>query len=597
MLSSTSNPGPSQAKPVTSPILSCLEPSSTPHLPSITFGPSPNPSDHPLEDPSLSLSPSNIPADILSHLQTAADHLKHSRLVALPTETVYGLGAATSDPLAVSRVYALKGRPQDNPLIVHISSLRMLRRLIPPPSEYTISRLYLALITAFWPGPLTLLFPSRSPPPAPAPQTTGIRMPGHSLARALIQISDEPVSAPSANSSGRPSPTRAKHVWNDLGEKGMIPDGLGGPGKEDREVLGCILDGGACEVGLESTVVDGSEWKDGDRTTSGSKVLKVLRPGGVSVEAIETVVRQVDEELGFTKEEERTKVWVYGRDPPLSEGSNNGISGQSNAERSRSKQEHRSNESNLPAPVARFLNANPRLTPQQEPKEIRENGNEHHEEIHNPSTPGMKYRHYSPSVPVFLVYPSDSFDGVPRKWSGVHEKTEAPMSLDSVLARIAQTVADSSKSKATAGKSNPVKIGTMLYDGSALSRSFERVSQSGKAENLIISSLSLGPSPESAARILFDGMLMLEGRYPTSEGQNMSDMKDVVITSNNEKEEDGKNGVDAIIIEACKEDDLGLAVMERVNKAVGGGGQASGLGLAKENGERRFWVDAEEMKE
>lgn len=428
------------------PTLSCLDPQ-TSLLPDVRFH---SGTGHPLENPKLDRS--SIPSSVLDHLEKAADDLHHSRLVAVPTETVYGLGAATKDPTAVSRVYALKGRPADNPLIVHVSSLRMLReRLLP--EDKTISPLYMALIDAFWPGPLTLLFPAKNPPPPPAPQTTAIRMPAHPLARALIAIADEPISAPSANSSGRPSPTRAAHVAHDLGEKGV-------------DVLGCILDGGPCDVGLESTVVDGHLWGES------SRVLKVLRPGGVAVEAIASVVNKVDDSLGL-EGDERTRILVHGRDEPLS--------------------------------------AKP---------------------VSNPSTPGMKYRHYSPSVPVYLFYPSNAFKNRPAHTASL----DARIAIDAL------------------NKSNP-KLGLMLFDDSPLSRIFSS-SQSSSLK------VSLGSSPETAARALFGGMLQLEA-----------------------------SGVDAIVVEACADDGLGLAVMERINKAVGGGGQKGLATDAGVTGEKRFWVD------
>src|SRR4051812_44230864 len=185
-------PGPSSpTQPA--PVLDCRS-----SLQDIVFVPSSGNDVHPLQCPTVSLPPL-----IRRNLDSAAEHLRQSRLVAFPTETVYGLGANTLSPLAVSRVYALKGRPSDNPLIVHVSSLDMLNRLLP--TTYRHSKLYSALIDAFWPGPLTLLFPNPNPPHLPAPQTLAIRIPSHPLARALIQHADLPVSAPSANSSGRPS--------------------------------------------------------------------------------------------------------------------------------------------------------------------------------------------------------------------------------------------------------------------------------------------------------------------------------------------------------------------------------------------------------
>ena len=237
---------------------------------------------HPLDRPTYT-----IPASISAHVNTAAGHLLAGRCVAIPTETVYGLAASSLDPEACRLIYRIKNRPSDNPLIMHVSSLDMLRRLLPPRSMYTPSKLYMALISAFWPGPLTLLFPSPDPPALPAPQTNGIRMPSHPLALAVIHTADTPVSAPSANSSGRPSPTRAEHVVHDIGGS----DGLG-----------CVMDGGDCGVGVESTVVDGLAWKE-----EGGGEVNVLRPGGLGVEAIARVLREVDGREG------RTRVLVHGK--------------------------------------------------------------------------------------------------------------------------------------------------------------------------------------------------------------------------------------------------------------------------------------------
>ena len=265
----------SSEKSLLTPILPCKDHSSI--LTTHSLAPP-----HPLQSPSFS-----IPKSILPHLETASRHLHASRTVAFPTETVYGLGASSFDVKAIKKIYAIKKRPADNPLIIHVSSLDMLQRLLPSPDVYNMSRLQLALITAFWPGPLTLLFPSPNPPPLPAPQTNAIRMPAHPLALALIHYSDLPLSAPSANSSGRPSPTQARHTYNDL---------------NGAEGLGCILDGGDCGVGVESTVVNALGWKEG-----GGGSVDILRPGGLSVEDIARVVQEAD------KGKSATLILVHGK--------------------------------------------------------------------------------------------------------------------------------------------------------------------------------------------------------------------------------------------------------------------------------------------
>jgi L-threonylcarbamoyladenylate synthase len=186
----------------------------------------------------------------------AAELLRGGRLVAFPTETVYGLGANGLDPAAAAKIYAAKGRPADNPLILHFSSpmdVEMAARIPEKARE---------LMKLFWPGPLTLVLPSRGtvPPEVTAGlDTVAVRMPSHPVALALIAAAAVPVAAPSANSSGRPSPTDARTVASDLGDR-----------------VDLVLDGGPASVGLESTVLD----------LTGEQMV-LLRPGGCSVEEIE----------------------------------------------------------------------------------------------------------------------------------------------------------------------------------------------------------------------------------------------------------------------------------------------------------------------
>ena len=460
------------------PILPCLD-----HA-SITINPSEG-SSHPLQRPSLTIPPSLLP-----HLETASAHLHASRTVAFPTETVYGLGASSLDASATGKVYSIKGRPADNPLIIHVSSLDMLQRLLPPPDTYQLSPLYLALVSAFWPGPLTLLFPSAKPAPPPAPQTNAIRMPAHPLALALIHHSDLPISAPSANSSGRPSPTRAQHVSNDL---------------DGAEGLGCILDGGDCGVGVESTVVDGLGWKQG-----GGGYVDVLRPGGLGVEEISRIVAQVD------GNEDDTEIRIHGKRWTR------------NATASSSKVTLPSPQSKLDNAQAQASSASASALP--------------------PSTPGLKYRHYSPRIPVFLLLPSNTFPEPP-----IHPNETDPQT---VVARLSQF---NSISKTLKGKTP--RLGFLHYDNSPLS---SQISSTDKVE---IVPISLGPDSTSAAQRLFSGMLELE---------------------------DVSHSVDGILIEGCSDQGLGLAVMERVGKAVGGGGLSGGLDVGEtvEGGgsQGRFWV-------
>ncbi|HEX5933629.1 MAG TPA: L-threonylcarbamoyladenylate synthase [Pseudorhizobium sp.] len=177
--------------------------------------------------------------------------------VAIPTETVYGLAADATNPLAVTRIYETKGRPQFNPLICHMADLAMAERhaIFDPVSR--------RLAQQFWPGPLTLILPLRAesaihPLATAGLDTVGLRVP-KGFASSLIQAFGRPLAAPSANTSGRISPTHARHVAGDLGEK-----------------LELIIDGGAAPIGLESTIVR----VEGD-------VIRLLRPGGISTEDIE----------------------------------------------------------------------------------------------------------------------------------------------------------------------------------------------------------------------------------------------------------------------------------------------------------------------
>lgn len=188
-------------------------------------------------------------------------------VVGFPTETVYGLGGSSLSTKSVKAIYAAKHRPADNPLISHVATIdQIYRKLLTPGAK--IPSVYDPLIKAFWPGPLTIVLPvgdKKKSPISPSVTANGptftVRMPVHPVARALIKMCDLPIAAPSANASTRPSPTMASHVYHDL--KGRIP---------------LILDGGQCDVGLESTVVDG---------TVDPPML--LRPGGIPAELIKKV--------------------------------------------------------------------------------------------------------------------------------------------------------------------------------------------------------------------------------------------------------------------------------------------------------------------
>ena len=186
-----------------------------------------------------------------------AAYLKKGEPVGMPTETVYGLAAPIFDPIAVQKIFSLKGRPQDNPLIAHVSSLSMVETIAKniPPSFWLLAE-------RFWPGPLTLVLSKKECVPAivsAGQSTIAVRMPSHPLALQLIDLVGSPLVAPSANISGRPSPTCAAHVLEDF----QIP----------------VLDGGECQIGIESTIL-----------SLVSETAILLRPGSVTKEQIEAVL-------------------------------------------------------------------------------------------------------------------------------------------------------------------------------------------------------------------------------------------------------------------------------------------------------------------
>ncbi len=198
------------------------------------------------------------------HITAAAEILQNGGLVAFPTETVYGLGGNALDPTASAKIYAAKGRPSDNPLIAHIADRKDLQDLvseIPAAAE--------KLMDLYWPGPMTLVFPKTDKVPYSTTgglDTVAVRMPSHPVARALIRAAGVPIAAPSANLSGRPSPTKAEHVYEDM-------DGR----------IEMILDGGEVGIGLESTIIDVT----GD-------VPSLLRPGFISEEMLKDALGQVE---------------------------------------------------------------------------------------------------------------------------------------------------------------------------------------------------------------------------------------------------------------------------------------------------------------
>jgi len=197
-------------------------------------------------------------------IQTAADIIRSGGLLAVPTETVYGLGANALDEAAVRRIFEAKGRPQDNPLIIHVPSAQWLPRFCidVPPLAYTLAR-------NFWPGPLTMILKRSPAVPAAVTaglDTVGVRCPAHTVTQAIIRYAGVPIAAPSANLSGRPSCTSAADVAADM----------------DGRIEG-IVDGGPCTVGVESTIVD--------LTVSPPRL---LRPGGLPLEDLQRVLGEIE---------------------------------------------------------------------------------------------------------------------------------------------------------------------------------------------------------------------------------------------------------------------------------------------------------------
>ncbi|WP_066372081.1 L-threonylcarbamoyladenylate synthase [Neobacillus fumarioli] len=194
----------------------------------------------------------------------AARFLRENEVVAIPTETVYGLGGNAESDEAVEKIYMAKGRPGDNPLIIHIAEKEQLNRFVAEiPAKAQI------LMDKFWPGPLTIIFKLKegilSEKATAGLATVGVRMPAHPVALALLKTCGLPIAAPSANSSGKPSPTKADHVIDDLNGK-----------------IAGVLDGGSTGVGVESTVLDCTE-----------EIPVILRPGGVTKEQLEDVIGKV----------------------------------------------------------------------------------------------------------------------------------------------------------------------------------------------------------------------------------------------------------------------------------------------------------------
>lgn len=208
----------------------------------------------------------------MNDILTAADLLKQGEVVGIPTETVYGLAADATDENAVAKIFKAKGRPSDNPLIVHIADVNDFERYVKD-----IPELAYKLAEEFWPGPLTMVLPKLGIIPyvtSGGLETVGIRIPCHNTAREIIRECGKPLAAPSANLSGSPSPTSAEHVLSDM--NGRIP---------------AVVDGGACHVGVESTVISFE-----------NNGIRLLRPGFITVEDLRALGITVYCDKGITEE-------------------------------------------------------------------------------------------------------------------------------------------------------------------------------------------------------------------------------------------------------------------------------------------------------
>ncbi|GAA5966718.1 hypothetical protein JCM3765_007613 [Sporobolomyces pararoseus] len=493
---------------------------STPPIASTSMTPTPA-----SPPPEAQLLHTDTPFSLSESLKTASS-LLHSHLpVAFPTETVYGLGASALSSVAVDRIFKAKGRPSDNPLIVHIGSIEMLHKLLPrrrrtdkekekvgEEEEYEavgLNKMYEKLIEKFWPGPLSLIFDLEPPEPSTweppqlqvVPTVTNslpslcIRMPSHPLALELLKTTNLPLAAPSANLSSRPSPTSSKHVMDDLGK------GRG---------VGAVLDGGDCQVGVESTVVDYLEDENGGR-------LRILRAGGVSAEEIEECLR----EAGFETSSSSTEgggggiVQVYSRD---------------------------------------FKSSSLESAP---------------------TTPGMKYKHYSPgNSKVVLVRGIERNKFLPSlqeliQLSCLTQQKDGRkfrvglMLTDKTINKLSedQETAEQTPKEEEEREREPKRIRLPPPPPSMFAQLTDNEeSNLPELDTIEIWSLPLsgsgsaGDVGEDAARRLFSGLRYFDSMPASAEGEA----------------EEGGVGIDLILVECVEEKGVGLAVMERARKAAGG---------------------------
>ncbi|RGB41304.1 DHBP synthase RibB-like alpha/beta domain-containing protein [Rhizophagus diaphanus] len=365
-----------------------------------------------IEDPKFSVSDPNT----ISILKEAVELLKQDNVISIPTETVYGLASNALSLNSIKKIYAVKNRPADNPLIVHVSSLKMLRALLPKNNNNfgEIPEIYEQIIKKFWPGPLTILLPKSLLIPSEVTcnlSTVAVRFPSHPISRALITLCEFPLAAPSANTSGKPSPTLASHVFTDL--NGKIP---------------LIIDGGQCNFGVESTVFD----------AIGSHGPVILRPGGITFEAL-------------YKMPGMENLRVYKKD---------------------------------------FVDKKLEM---------------------DPTTPGMKYRHYSPDAEVILV--------------DIDDKHKSRDVMDREIEKIR--------------KNGKLTIGILATGTSYISSKEEYENNKSLSQGIIEYTLGDSMHPEQIAKELFKGLRHLD-----------------------------ECNVDCIIVEGIPEEEEGLAVMNRLRKAA-----------------------------
>ncbi|KAM0792671.1 hypothetical protein ACM66B_002451 [Microbotryomycetes sp. NB124-2] len=510
----------------------------------------------PARDEALRLSVSRSGPESDSALDKAAQLLQQDQVVAFPTETVYGLGANALSSQAVDKIYKAKGRPSDNPLIVHVSDRDMLNSLLPNEGKL-VPDMLTCLMDEFWPGPLTIIFQLatnnerdgvvewREPRNKVAKQVSAgleslaIRMPLHDLARNLIKRAGVPLAAPSANLSSRPSPTTAEHVWNDLGK--------------GRGVAAILDDGSECQVGLESTVVDYIEPKFALETDSSKQrggQLRVLRAGGISPEQLE----QCLEKNGFAtslSSSSPSTIQVYNRDFK-----------------------------------SKSIEA-------------------------KPTTPGMKYKHYAPTNSrVVLVSPAHNDKEDDKSLPTIQDLISfSAFSSSSTSSRggrgderpfrVGLMLTDETLSRIKPLSSEPLPSSQSRQDkdvrliklGPTKTRPQDIPIPTPLVEPVVVKyEYGSRDDLKGLARKLFGGLRCLDELEfeRTSVDEVTRSLSGVELKSVSRREEDeergegggqelDKKGVDVIMLECVPESGVGLAVMERSRKAAGVAGDGQGM--------------------